>query len=114
MSRIPALILSMALGTLPALALAEDTASNNLEQVLIESASTPKEHQALANYYTGKAAAARKEAADHRAMAKSYGGAKGSQLATMKDHCEKLATLYDDEAKEFDAMAEVHTAAAKK
>jgi hypothetical protein len=104
----------MALGALPAMALADDMSSDSLVQVLIESASTPKEHQALANYYTGKAAEARKEAEGHRSMAKAYGGAKGSQLATMKDHCEKLATLSDAEAKEFDAMAEAHAAAAKK
>jgi hypothetical protein len=114
MSRIHALVLALALGTLPAIALAEDTSSHSLEQVLIDSASTPKEHQALASYYAGKAAEARKEAESHRSMGKTYSGAKGSQLAAMKDHCEKLATLYDEQAKEFDAMAAAHTAAAKK
>ena len=114
MSRIPALILSMGLVTLPAMALADDTSSDSLEQVLIESASTPKDHQALASYYTGKAAAARKEAESHRSMAKTYGGVKGSQIAMMKDHCEKLATLSDEQAKEYDMMAEMHAAAAKK
>ena len=112
--RIHALVLSLALGALPAAALAEDMSSPSLEQVLIESAGTPKEHQALANYYSGKAAEARKQAEYHRAMGKAYGGVKGSQIAMMKDHCEKLATLSDEQAKEFDMMAEMHAAAAKK
>jgi hypothetical protein len=112
MSRIHAVVLSVALGALPTIALADDASS--LEQVLIESASTPKDHQALASYYTGKAAEARKEAESHRSMAKTYGGVKGSQIAMIKDHCEKLATLSDEQAKEYDIMAEAHAAAAKK
>jgi len=88
-------------------------ADESLEQVLVESATTPQQHAALAGYYAGKAAAARKDAEYHRAMGKSYGGAKASQLAAMKDHCDKLATLYDDEAKEYDAMAAMHRNMAK-
>ncbi len=113
MSRLHALLLSLVLGTLPATALADDSASASLEQVLIESASTPKAHQALATYYTGKAAAARKDAEYHRAMGKAYSGGKGSQIAMMKDHCEKLASLADDQAKEYDAMASMHRDMAK-
>jgi hypothetical protein len=88
-------------------------ADPSLEQALIESASTPKEHAALANYYAGKAAEARKDAEYHRAMGKSYSGVKATQLAMMKDHCEKLATLYDDQAKEFDMMASMQRDMAK-
>jgi hypothetical protein len=113
MSRIHALLLALALGTLPAFALADEASSPSLEQVLIESASTPKAHQALAAYYAGKAAEERKDAAYHRAMGKAYGGAKGSQIAMMKDHCEKLASLADDEAKQYDAMASMHRDMAK-
>ena len=88
-------------------------ADPTLEQVLVESASTPQQHAALANYYSAKAADARKQAEYHRAMGKTYGGVKASELATMKDHCEKLAKLFDDEAKEFDAMAKMHLDMAK-
>jgi hypothetical protein len=66
-------------------------ADESLEQVLVESATTPQQHAALANYYAAKATAARKDAEEHRAMAKSYGGGKATQLAAMKDHCDKLA-----------------------
>ena len=88
-------------------------ADASLEQVLIDSASSPKEHAALASYYAGKAAAARKAAEYHRAMGKSYSGVKATQLAMMKEHCEKLATLYDEQAKEFDAMASMQRDMAK-
>lgn len=113
MSRIHALVLVLALGVAPGVAVADDPSSHSLEQVLIESASTPKEHQALANYYAGQAAAARKDAEYHRAMGKAYSGGKITQLAMMKDHCEKLAVLSDDEAKEFDMMASMHRDMAK-
>ena len=85
----------------------------SLEQVLVESASTPQAHAALANYYAGKAAEARKQAEYHRSMGKKYGGVKGVEIAMMKDHCAKLATLYDDQAKEFDMMASMHRDMAK-
>jgi hypothetical protein len=76
----------------------------SLEQVLVETGTTPQQHEALANYYGGKAAAARKEADYHRAMGKPYGGGKVAKVAAMKQHCEKLAALYDDQAREFDTL----------
>lgn len=97
-------------GPLAPIAVAADP---TLEQVLIESASTPQQHAALANYYAAKAADARKQAEDHLAMGKAYGGAKASQIAMMKDHCDKLATLYESEAREFDMLASTHRSMAK-
>jgi len=87
--------------------------SGSLEQILVESATTPQQHAALASYYAGKAAEARKDAEAHRAMAKAYGGVKASQLAMMKEHCDKLAALYEDQAKEFDMMASMQRDMAK-
>lgn len=87
--------------------------ASGLEQVLIESASTPKQHSALASYYEGKAAAARKEAQEHRSMGKAYSAGKFTQVLQMKEHCEKLAALYDEQAKEFDMLASMHRDAAK-
>jgi len=102
-----ALVLSA--GMLAPVAFADDS----LEQVLVESASTPKDHAALAHYYEGKAARARKEAESHRVMAKTYSGAKAPQVAAMKDHCDKLAAAAESEAKEYDALAAAHKAMAK-
>jgi hypothetical protein len=102
--------MSLLSGSIAQSALAGDA---SLEQALVESATTPEQHAALAHYYEGKAAAARKEAGYHRAMGKSYSGGKGSQIAEMKAHCDKLASLSDDQAKEYDAMASMHRGMAK-
>jgi len=88
-------------------------ADGELEQVLVESATTPAQHTALARYYADKGAAATKEAERHRAMGKAYGGAKAAEVSRMREHCEKLAALYADQAKQFDMLAKEHQALAK-
>ncbi len=84
-----------------------------LERALVESATTPQQHAALARYYEAKAAAAREHAAEHVAMGKSYGGSKFSEAVAMRQHCEKLASLYGEEAAQFDMLAKQHAAMAK-
>lgn len=101
--------LALSVGALAPVAFADDS----LEQVLVESASTPKDHAALAHYYEGKAAHARKEAESHRKMAKTYTGVKAAQAAEMKEHCDKLAAAAENEAKEYDGLAAAHKAMAK-
>jgi hypothetical protein len=112
MRRLTVLTATLALFAAPLapVAFAHDT---ELEKALIESASTPKEHAALAHYYEGKAAEARKAAEEHREMGKTYSGVKATQLAAMKDHCDKLAAADEAEAKEYDAMAAAHKEMAK-
>lgn len=85
--------------------------SHSLEAALIEGASTPQMHQALASHYKAAAADARKAAETHRDMAKRYGTTKSGQ--NQKPHCEKLAADYDDMAKNYDALAAGEEAAAK-
>ena len=46
-------------------------------------------------------------------MRRSRSITRGTQISAMKDHCEKLAKLSDDEAKEYDAMASMHRDMAK-
>jgi hypothetical protein len=113
MSLFRPLILGVALATasFASVAWGEEDA---IVDVLIESASTPAQHQALANYYKAKAADAKKEAADHRAMAKSYGSQKATLAAAQAEHCNKLASLSDGQAAEYDQLAAAHEAAAKK
>lgn len=114
MSGIRALVLGLGLSLLPAHAFAHDSADTALEQVLIESATTPKQHEALAKYYSGKAAAARDMAAEHKKMGAAYGGAKMTAAQAQKQHCDKLAETYEAAAKEYDAMAAEHESLAKK
>jgi len=87
---------------------------HGLEEVLIESATTPVQHQALANYFRAKAEAARKEAERHRSMAKAYGGTKLVIAEAQRKHCTDLAASYEAQAKDYDAMAAAHDAEAKK
>jgi RNA-splicing ligase RtcB len=78
-----------------------------LEQVLIESATTPAQHEALARYYDAKAASARAASANHRSIAKAYAAGKFAEVVAMKDHCEKLAALYEEQATQFEELAEM-------
>ena len=108
--RTAAVLLALALGT-PALAEPTD----DLEQVAIESASTPAQHQALADHYSARAAAARREAERHRAMAKVYSRTRlGKAPGLPGTHCTKLAEGFDAQASEYDALAAAHAAEAKK
>jgi hypothetical protein len=111
MSLFRALILAALVAPLATVAVADDEA---VVGALIESASTPAQHQALANYFKTKAVAAKKEAADHRAMAKSYSGQKATVSAAQAEHCNKLATLSDSQAAEYEQLAATHEGAAKK
>jgi hypothetical protein len=107
--RAACLALAFALSAAPALADDHDVDSS-----AIESASTPAQHQALADQFKSKAAAARREAARHRAMGKAYaGGRMARSPQPPSTHCTKLADLYDAQANEYDALAAAHEAEAK-
>lgn len=114
-TRIAAALLLGALAVAPGLtAAAEET--HSLEQVLVEIATTPAEHAALANHYRAKAADARAAAREHEEMARTYvptGHTKFSwgtiqQRNQMADHCKKLSQQNDSMAKDYDALAKLH------
>jgi hypothetical protein len=84
-----------------------------IESLVIKMASTPEQHRALADYYREKAADARKEAANHKAMAASYAGGKLAHRAQMQEHCNKIIASNEALAKEYDALAAMHDADAK-
>ncbi len=89
-----------------------DEATDDVVQLLVESADTPQEHAALAKFYRSKAKEQRKEAERHRGMAKHYTG-KLTTVAAMKEHCEKTAALSDQLAAEYEALAKSHEDLAK-
>jgi hypothetical protein len=98
----------------PAMAAAgEDHA---IEHLVIETASTPAQHTALAKHFHAKAEDARAEARSHEEMAKVYGMGphKGTETAEMQRHCKKLAELSNAQADEYEALAKSHEAEAKK
>jgi hypothetical protein len=112
MSMLRVAILAVALVLPASLALA--AGEHGLEQVLIESASTPAQHKALADHFRAEAASARREAERHRAMAKSYGGGKLVVAEAQRKHCENLAKSFDAQAADYDELAAAHDAEAKK
>jgi hypothetical protein len=109
--RIAALCLGLTL--LPLHARAYDSADAALEQALIDSASTPKDHLALAKYFHAKAEGERQQATEHKNMAATYGGTKLAIAQAQKEHCQKLVTLHESAAAEYDKMAAAHESMAK-
>jgi len=97
----------------PGLAAAEE--ADSLEQVVIETATTPAEHVALASHYRGKAEHARADVSRHEKMRRSYGlgPIKGTQVMKMQGHCKKLSELSGAMATEYEGLAKEHEAAAK-
>ena len=114
-SRIPSLVCAAFLAALPLLAAADanDVDTSVLERVLIESASTPKAHQALASYYRGKADKSLRTAELHRGMGRAYSGMKVVLMQQQKEHCKRLASLETKKAKEYTALAAGHDAEAE-
>jgi len=87
------------------------------EQMMLESAKTPADHKALADEYREKAGAARALAKEHRSMGKSYLTGKVSygkikEAQDMKKHCDRIAELNEDLAKQYDELAKGEEAAA--
>ena len=101
---IAAALLSAMLAT-PLVALAQE---HDIEHLVIEMASTPEEHQAVANHYTLKAAEAREEARRHEGMARVYAGSRNAQPQRGRQHCESLATKFEEIAAEYEELAKYH------
>ena len=89
----------------PTVALAQN---HDIEHLVIEMASTPAEHQAVAHHYTMKANEARGEARRHEEMARIYAGSRSAQPQRGRQHCESLAAKYEEIATEYDELAKLH------
>lgn len=119
-TRIAALLALGALVFAPGLAVADET--HSLEQVLVESAKTPAEHQALAEHYRAKATEARADAKYHETMARTYSPAGQQKMSwgtvqerqKMAAHCKNIQQQDEAMAKEYDDLAKLHDEEAKK
>lgn len=82
---------------------------------MISSAKTPADHEAIAKEYERQAAAAKAEAAMHVEMGAAYKKVGGSLIEKLHfdTHCDKLANLYKQIAKEDEALAKAHEVMAK-
>ena len=86
--------------------------SGDLLQVLVDSASTPAQHQALARYFRAKAADAKALADLHTSMSRSYSGKPG-ELRNMNKHCDQIVKLNQDLAVQYESLAKAEEAAGK-
>jgi hypothetical protein len=72
---------------------------------LAAKASTPADHHALEEYFSTAAKRYTADANEHVAMAQAYRGTRNTQAAV---HCDRLASLARDSAKEATAAAAIH------
>ncbi len=105
------LVGSLAFSAGPSLA---EEGGHSLEQLVVEMAHTSGQHSALAQHYRAKAEEARAERERHELMAATYGGGKASQRKRMKKHCQRSAGRFAGMAEEYDAVAALQDAEAKK
>lgn len=93
-----------------------------LAQGTVKIPETKADHLALAKSYQEKAAAYKKEADEHRAMAAAYkkaiapgpkGGPENPWAKKMQDHCNAIAADLDKLAADDTMAAEYHTMRAK-
>jgi hypothetical protein len=77
------------------------------EQLIIEMASTPAEHQAVARHYRMKADEARQEARRHEAMGRIYATGRNARPGG-RQHCENIAAKLEEVAAEYEELADLH------
>jgi hypothetical protein len=90
--------------------LAPKTPSPELSE-RIEAALQHSDHDGLIAYYKAEAAAARDKMNWHRRLAASYGdlsSAGGGADSQMAAHCNSIARLYEEVAREYEGMAQFH------
>jgi hypothetical protein len=86
-----------------------------IETLILEMASKPEHHAAIAKYYNDKADEAKADLAMHQKMRKAYlGSFEKTQFSVtaMKKHCDRLISLNEAAIKEYEKMALEHERAA--
>ena len=105
-----ALLLGL-LGLTPVLAAGDE--GRSLEQIVVEMARTPTDHAALAAHYHEKSEQARAEMRRHDSMRRVYRGGK-QRSGAASQHCKNLSERYGEMASDYEALAKLHEAEAKK
>ena len=102
-------LLIASLFAMPAYTVAQnqDVPTKDELATLLKAAKTPLEHHRIAMYYKEEASELRKEAGVHRAWVNIYGKGQGAV------HCTNLVKVYEQGAKDADALATMHETMAK-
>lgn len=74
----------------------------------ISAATTPSDHQKIAEYYTRKAAEYQSEADQHEMLARSYTSRPKGEFGSMISHCRNLRDQFISAANTARAMAQEH------
>lgn len=109
---IAALAAGCLLALAPAAAWAQTSGTTGLLQAMVDGASTPAQHQALARYFRAQAAEAKALAETHQAMSRSYSGKPG-EIRNMNKHCDQIAKLNQDLAAQYESLAKAEEAAGR-
>lgn len=80
----------------------------------IANASTPADHQKIAEYFAGKAASYDAEVAFHEKMGRSYVGRTRSDPSSWIAHCNNLKQKFAEAAEEARALERAHRQLAEK
>ena len=103
-----------ALSSIAVVAIADEVTEQNVAE-RIAAAKTPQEHEAIATFFKGQAAAAGEKAKEHEAMLGSWKkSTSGRSLNVMRQHCEDAIASYKKLQKDYEALADEHEKMAKK
>ena len=89
------------------MAQSQDVPTKDELAALLKAAKTPLEHHRIAMYYKQEASQARRDAETHRAWVNIYGKGQGAA------HCTNLVNVYEQAAKDDDALAVLHETMAR-
>ncbi len=92
---------------------AAEITDQNVDQMLA-AAKTPEDHQALAAYFTAKAAAAGEQAKTHERMLNALQGQSKPPAASMwRSHCNNLIRTFRNQQDDYKSLAKVQETIAK-
>lgn len=103
------LALLLALGAIARPAGADTVTDDNVAQ-LVQSAKTSADHQALADYFNAKAAAAGASAKKHEGMLSVM---QGKPRELWRSHCKSLVRTFHQQQADYQALAKQQTKLAK-
>lgn len=104
-SRLGVLVVTLIFVTLAA---CSSVPSANDIPASIANASTPADHQRIADYFAQKAASYESEAALHEKMATAYAGRPKFDRPAIAAHCRSLRDQFANAAKEAHQLADAH------
>lgn len=110
------LLSALVLGVSLALPVQANSATPPVEKLIAELAEKPANHKVLAQYYRDQAAAVTKDLAKHKNMRDNYDHYNKSTGPgnAIRMHCDRLIGNLESTKTEYEAMAELHAAEAKK